>query len=326
MHPIGNVIEQANSLPGGSDAHGSAPADAGFPGNLGLGFFLRQLAQELRGDFVNIRKRVFQTVLRYDDLCHGIAGYGVVLLAAPHINQAIGHQLEQLMQKRTHELVGVGAALVNFSAAVAASQAVHVNMNALSLSLFDFDGKMQAGGRAACAAHRQDALRLGVAVDQYPAVNQLRIQRGCAVHADLFIHGKKTFQRRMGNIVSLQDRQSIGYGNPVVAAQGRPVSPDVFSVGPEIQAVGQEINFAVLGFLCNHIHMALQNHNRMMLIAGGSVFVDHDVIDFVLRIPQSVRLGKVHQIVADLLCIFGPMRDLADLFKIIQRPFGLHAV
>ena len=214
---------------------------------------------------------------------------------------------------------------MDLRAAVAACQAVHVDVDALALSLVDGDGKGQTGGSAAGTADGEDSLSLGITVDENPALQERGVQGGRALHADLLVHGENALQGRMRNVVRLQNGQRVGHGNAVVAAQSGVLRPDVFPVRAQRQGVLAEVDGALLGLLRHHIHVTLEDHRGVMLIAGGAVLVDDHVMDLVLHAAQAVLPGKAHQVVADLFGIPGAVGNLADFLKVIQCPFRLQA-
>ena len=73
--------------------------------------------------------------------------------------------------------------------------------------------------------------------------------------------------------------------------------------------------------LTHHIHMSLKDHSRCILISFGCWFVDHNIIHLILYIIKSMFLRKIYQIITDLFCVSGTMRNLTDFFKIIKYSF-----
>ena len=74
-------------------------------------------------------------------------------------------------------------------------------------------------------------------------------------------------------------------------------------------------------FFTHHIHMSLKDHSRCILISLGCWFVDHNIIHLILYIIKSMFLRKIYQIITDLFCVSGTMRNLTDFFKIIKYSF-----
>ena len=74
------------------------------------------------------------------------------------------------------DLVGIGAALIDLHAAVAAGQAAHADAPGSPLRGDALDGNGQAGRRASGAADGQDALVLRVDVQQHTALQAAHIR------------------------------------------------------------------------------------------------------------------------------------------------------
>ena len=118
---------------------------------------------------------------------------GIVLAAARNGAQRDG----QALQRRRKDLVGIGAALVDLHAAVAAGQTAHTDAPSSPLRGDALDGNGQTGRRASGAADGQDALVLRVDVQQHTALQAAHI-KGCrAEHADLLVDGKHRLERRV---------------------------------------------------------------------------------------------------------------------------------
>ena len=207
-------------------------AEAAVAGNLRADFLFGERLEQVGADFGNCLLRVLEAVFGDNDLGHRVARDCVVLRAAAHIDQTERKLAQESGQKLTHHLVGVGSAAVDFLTAVTADQAVHIDVDALPFRLGGDDRECQAGGGAAGAAHRQDPLLLGVAVDQDLALEHGGVEGRGAEHADLLVNGEHALKGRMRKPVGFQNRQRIGDGNPVVSAEGGSLRPDITAVGP----------------------------------------------------------------------------------------------
>ena len=169
------------------------------------------------------------------------------------------------------------------------------------------------------AGHRKDALLLGIDVDEGTALEGCQIHTGSTLHTDLFVHGDDDFQRRMGNGLIRQQRQSVGHSDAVVTAQGGATGKDIAAIVGHIQTVGIHIDGAILILLADHVHMALNNDRLMVLQAAGALLEHDHIIQFILEIPDAVLLGKGHQIIGDQFGIPGTVGDGTDLFKISKN-------
>ena len=69
-----------------------------------------------------------------------------------------------------------------------------------------------------------------------------------------------------------------------------------------------------------------ENDERIViLVAAGTVLENDDVVGLVLAVAQAVLLSKVHQVIADGLCIAGAMGNGADLLEIFKDSGRLQA-
>ena len=71
--------------------------------------------------------------------------------------------------------------------------------------------------------------------------------------------------------------------------------------------------------------MALDNDRFMGLIAGRGLPEEDHIVQLVLDIAKVVFLSKVHQVIADGLCVLSAMGNGTDFFKITQYRLGLQA-
>ena len=53
----------------------------------------------------------------------------------------------------------------------------------------------------------------------------------------------------------------------------------------------------------------------MLLIAASTLTEEDHVVKLVLDIPQTLLLGKAHQVIADLFCVSGTVGVGTQLFK-----------
>ena len=127
----------------------------------------------------------------------------------------------------------------------------------------------------------------------------------------------------MGERFIGQNGEDHRNGDAVVAAKRRLVRPDPFAVSADIEPIARHVLGAVLGLGADHVDMALQNDGRGVLVALRAVLPDDKVVARFLTVLEAKLLGKADAQVADLLRISTAVRDGAELFKIVEDPFGL---
>ena len=123
----------------------------------------------------------------------------------------------------------------------------------------------------------------------------------------------------MGNGVVRQQRQSVGNGNAVVAAEGGAFGEHKLIVMSDIQPLLLHVQRAVHVLFAHHIHVPLQDHRSMILHAAGAVPKEDHVVCRVLNVPQSILFGKIHQIIGYFLRIPGTVGNGADFLKIMKN-------
>ena len=252
-------------------------------------------------------------------------GDGVVLGAACKGSQAQGHQILDTAHELAHDLVGVGAVLVDLNAGVAALETINSQTDAGAVDSTALASQGDGSGSTTCAGNGEDALFLGIDVDQGAALQIVQVDDRSAQHANLLVNGDDDFQRRMGNGGVGHQSQSKGNGNAIVAAQSGALGVDIAAIVGDIQALGGHIDGAVGILLADHVHVALDDDGIVILVAAGAILENDHIVGLVLAVAQAVLLGVVHQIVADGLGVAGAMGNGADLLEIFKDSGRLQA-
>ena len=243
-------------------------------------------------------------------------GNRIILGSTGEFRQAQGHQLLDTAEEFAHDLVGIGPILMNLHTGMSALQAIHRQLHAGAIDCSTLNGHGNGASGTAGAGNGEHTLLLGVDVNQGTSLKFGQVDAGGTFHAGLLIHGNDHLQRRMGNGLVCQDGQCISQSNAIIAAQGRPLGEHIAAIVRHIQALGLQIDGTVLILFANHVHMALDNHRGMILHAAGAFLEHNHVVQLILHIPDSMLLGKGHQIVADGLGIARSVRDGTDFLKI----------
>ena len=93
----------------------------------------------------------------------------------------------------------------------------------------------------------------------------------------------------------------------------------------DVQTIGIHVDRAVSILLADHIHVALQDHGKMILHTAGSLSKEDDVVGFILNIAKSLLLGKGDNVVADGLGVMGAVGNGTKLLKIFKYSAGLQS-
>ena len=202
---------------------------------------------------------------------------------------------------------------------MAAGQTAHADAPCVPLHRNTLDGNGQAGRRASGAADGQDALVLGVDVQQHTALQAAHIEGCRAEHADLLVDGEHRLEGRVLQRIGIQHCQRIGHGNAVVSAERRAVGKNIGIIMAQAQAVLRKIDVTVRILLTDHVEVTLQDHGGMVLIAGAGRLADDDVVRSILLPAQAALLRKADAVVRDRLRVARAMRDGAQRLKKAQR-------
>ena len=283
LDAVGSGTEQANDLGSGFVRKAVASQSIHVKG-LNQRFRLVVLLPYLRLEFLGNVVDSLQVNAHGNQGCLAGTGDGVVLGAAGQGSQPQRHELLNSRHKLAHELIGVGAVLVDFRAGVAALQAGDGQADAGTIDGPALHRQRNCGSGAAGAGHGEDAFVLGIQVNQGAALQHGHIDGISAQHTDFLVNGDDNLQRRMGNGLVGQKRHGVGQGNAVIAAQGSTLGEDIAAVMGQVQALNGHVQGHIGVLFADHIHVALEDYGLMVFHAAGALPEENDVAHFVLNI------------------------------------------
>ena len=247
-------------------------------------------------------------------------GNDILLCAAGQCQSGVVHAIfGQQCQPAAQQGNGVGTALVDLGAGVSAHKAGHIRLYGGAGHRNTGNGQMAFNAASACTSCGQHPLFLGVDVHQHPALKVGKIHGRCTQQAHLLADGQHDLQRRVGNVLCVQNSQRIGHGNAVVAAKGRALGAHIAAVYDRVDGILLKIQRAVGGLVAHHVQMALQDQARLLLVSGCGRCLDEHIAHLVLTAGKAVGLGELHAVVAQCLFVVGGVRNAADLLKVIKN-------
>ena len=247
-------------------------------------------------------------------------GNDILLCAAGQCQSGVVHAIfGQQCQPAAQQSNGVGTALVDLGAGVSAHKADHIRLYGGAGHRNTGNGQMAFNAASACTACGQHSFFLGVDVHQNPALKVGKIHGRCTQQAHLLADGQHDLQRRVGNVLCVQNSQRIGHGNAVVAAKGRALGAHIAAVYDRVDGLFLKIQRAVGGLVAHHVQMALQDQARLLLVSGCGRCLDEHIAHLVLTAGKAVGLGELHAVVAQCLFVVGGVRNAADLLKVIKN-------
>ena len=247
-------------------------------------------------------------------------GNDILLCAAGQCQSGVVHAIfGQQCQPAAQQGNGVGTALVDLGAGVSAHKAGHIRLYGGAGHRNTGNGQMAFNAASACTACGQHSFFLGVDVHQNPALKVGKIHGRCTQQAHLLADGQHDLQRRVGNVLCVQNSQRIGHGNAIVAAKGRALGAHIAAVYDRMDGILLKIQRAVGGLVAHHVQMALQDQARLLLVSGCGRCLDEHIAHLVLTAGKAVGLGELHAVVAQCLFVVGGVRNAADLLKVIKN-------
>ena len=129
----------------------------------------------------------------------------------------------------------------------------------------------------------------------------------------------------MYGILVCEDRHRRSYTDTVIGTQrcaiGSYPLAVVLYIGLDRVFLKIEVLVAVL--LRHHIHVSLQDHTRMVLVARRSRFANEDVTDLVVKGLQTETFTVVHEEFRDLFAFTARTRDLGKAVEAAPQAFRL---
>ena len=193
--------------------------------------------------------------------------------------------LQQLGQRADR----VAAAITDALAGVATFQALEGELPGLfALSRYARELAREIDMHGTCTADRELIIILAVAVDEELCVlDVFAIEVDGARHATLLIHRHDKAQRAVLPGM-LHDIAADGHADAVIAAEARAYSLEVLVRTVQLDGVVLRVELHAFLSHADHIHMALQNRTRCLLVARCRRLVRDDIIDA----RQRLELGE----------------------------------
>ena len=125
--------------------------------------------------------------------------------------------------------------------------------------------------------------------------------------------------------MAIQQGQAHSHGDAVVCAQGGAFGVDHIPVHHQIQTLTGHVLGAARGHFADHVHVSLEHHGRGVLIARGAGLTEDHIPQRVLLHRKAPIAAKLHQIIAEGLCVSAAVGNTAQLLKPMKYPTRLQA-
>ena len=253
-----------------------------------------------------------------NDLGAGIAGYCVVACPAVQADDPVFSTGFKPVEQAGQHKIRIRPPLADRHAGMTAAQAADREGQDPAFFLPAGSGQGADYLDAARAAGRDDALILRIQIDHPPALQVGQIYSVRPEKTDLLVDGKDAFKRRAAERIIGQKGQHDGDRDPVVAAQRGPVGMQPVTVLQDRDGFLFHVDRVGSFLLADHVNMSLQGDRRQVFTARAPRTADDQIAHLIPAVRQPVVQGKLLQIVADCLCVEGPVRDRRDLAKICK--------
>ncbi len=222
------------------------------------------------------------------------------------------------------ELVGIGAAGIDFHAAVTAFETAdgeavgHHSFGGLLGVVGDGHGGVETAG----AAYIELAFGFAVEVEQVVAVQFAFFQAEGAGHAGLFVGGDEGLEGAVLGGLASEDGHDGGHAHTVVGTEG-----GVAGVNPVADYLGLDGVFLKVVFLAgtglgHHVHVGLQHYGMDFLHAFGGGLAEDDVANAVDAACNLVFLCPVDNESTHFFFVFRGTRLASEGVEVAPQLFG----
>ena len=323
QHTVGSALQQGQDAVGGVSVHGQNITPAGCYGDSNITVGHGILPAEDLFHLLADNRCLFR--IRHGQNSAGRDGNGVILAAAGESDQPAVVLLQKCVQDPAQQHHGVSPAPVDGSAGVAAQKAGDSDLHRFSREGIPLYRHCNINPGSTGATGGDLTLRLGVQVQKQAALKARQVDAGSTLHPDLLVHRKHDLQGRMGNILAIQQGQAHSHGDAVVCAQGGAFGVDQVPVHHQIQALTSHVLGAIRGHFTDHVHVTLEHHGGGVLIARGTGLAEDHIPQLILLHRKATIAAKLHQIIAEGLCVSAAVGNTAQLLKPMKYPMRLQA-
>ena len=121
------------------------------------------------------------------------------------------------------------------------------------------------------------AFVLRVEVDEHIAFHETCLHAHSTSETCLLVACEHTLQRSVLDVVAVEDSQFDGASDAVVSTESCALSVEPFAVDISLNSVGVEVEVYVYEFVADHVHVALQDECRSVLMTLCSRLADYYV-------------------------------------------------
>ena len=245
----------------------------------------------------------------------------VVQLTTVELHQSQSVALLCLVQESCHQLYTVSTLLVYVVTRVSADKTLylgaHEEHSLWCLFLLEAEGSRSVP--AAGTADKYLSFVLRVQVHQHVASHKSWFHTLCTRQSRLLVACEYALQRSVFYVVSVEYRQLYGTAYTVVGTQCGTLGTHPLAVNISLYGVLVEVEVHVNKFLAHHIHVALQNQGRAVLVTlRGRLTYQHVTRLIHLRL-KTATFSEFTQKLYHFLFLLRWARNLVDSRKLLEH-------
>ena len=232
--------------------------------------------------------------------------------------------LHKVEQETGDKLVGIGTALVDIAAGMASQPVAYIKQEVMEISrgkrAVIFEGSH--GVDTAGAPYKHFGIIFRVEVNQNRPGQFPLFKIVGAGHAGFLIHGDKHLERAVNQVLIGQRGQCGSNTDTVVGAKRGAVGTHPLAIDDSCNRGVFEIEILVVA-LAHHIHMALQNNRRGVLMTRGGRFAHNHVTNLIGMSLNAVCFGELKDIITDFFLLFRGTGDFRNLIENLKHSLWL---
>ena len=208
-----------------------------------------------------------------------VAWDSVVQFARVELSKAKIHLLLLLVEEASENLDGVSAFLVDVVARVSALQSLYRSCEEEHTLGSSLTLECEASRCCLATSARDEDLSfvLRVEVDEHIALHETCLHAHSTSEACLLVACEHTLQRSVLDVVAVENSQFDSASDAVVSTESCALSVEPFAVDISLDSVGVEVEVYVYEFVADHVHVALQDECRSVLVTLCSRLADYYV-------------------------------------------------
>ena len=190
-----------------------------------------------------------------------------------------------LIQKTSHQLIGIGKATTDLDTGMSAMQSFqgHLQSHIRRVGFFFLVLQGSCQILTTGTTDVEFTFFFRIQVQQDITFDSSRFQTECTVHARFFIGSNQTYQRTVLQSLVLHHGHDGGYPHTVIGTQCSTFCSYPFPIDIGLDRIFFKIMASIVILLRNHIHVCLQDNSLAVFHPRSSRLTVNDVSGFILK-------------------------------------------